>query len=559
MKINKSFIRIALAVGLVGLAACSGSSSSSSRNRNSTLADGSICYTDVERAGLIEIAQPRAYQAAVLHQDAIPAQPEVIGQPEVKAQAGVPAQVAQFDIPALADQPEVPFQAAVPDQPEVPAHGAYWLHLDQFVWSDATVRRMVNTGWWKWIDDHHVQSNAGVMSLVDAEPMRPAVKGTPEVPHQDAVPGHRGYKKGETITEAIPAIVGQPEVKAQPAVAAQAEILASPEVKAATKDEVIAEINAVQSCTPTTVASAVIPTPGIALTYESGNGSEKTAKVSWTPDAADKEAYSLVVKQNGMNGPVMNIGSSAGSFPSAPLNPGCTDTGEFIFTRRSDNQLIAVVPFNYPGQDFTKCEPVIPSTTVVNETTTEAPVAEVTTTEAPVVEVTTTTLAPAAEVTTTLAPVADATAKAAIVDSTATEVKLPAADVEVAIDIADLLKGFSVAASDVKSFEYQVSGGSWVALTDGKSIKIPKTASQLSVRVTKTSGEEVVSEKAIVHTEASTDTTMAPADTTAPVTTEAPASSGSSSSNNTVLYILGLVIVAGAAGFFFKKKSASSK
>jgi len=578
MKINKSFIRIALAVGLVGLAACSGSSSSSSRNRNSTLADGSICYTDVERAGLIEIAQPRAYQAAVLHQDAIPAQPEVIGQPEVKAQAGVPAQVAQFDIPAVADQPEVPFQAAVPDQPEVPAHGAYWLHYG-YVWSDATVRGMTNGGGWTWIDDHHVQSNAGVMSLVDAEPRRPAVKGTPEVPHQDAVPGHRGYKKGETITEAIPAIVGQPEVKAQPAVAEQAEILASPEVKAATKDEVIAEINAVQSCTPTTVAAAVVPTPGIALTYESGNGSEKTAKVSWTPDAADKEAYSLVVKQNGMNGPVMNIGSSAGSFPSAPLNPGCTDTGEFIFTRRSDNQLIAVVTFNYPGQDFTKCEPVIPSTTVVNETTTEAPVAEVTTTDAPkaIAEVTTTIKAAAVATTTeapkatdapatTLAPVADATAKAAIVDSTATEVKLPAADINLEINLADVYTGFGVTASDVKSVEYQIADGSWVALTKGKSIKIPKTASKLSVRVTKTSGEKVVSEKAIVHTEAATettvatsDTTMAPADTTAPVTTEAPASSGSSSSNNTVLYILGFAIVAGAVVMFLKKKSATTK
>ena len=550
MKINKSFIRIALAVGLVGLAACSGSSSSSSRNRNSTLADGSICYTDVERAGLIEIAQPRAHQAAVLHQDAIPAQPEVIGQPEVKAQAGIPAQLAPFEIPAVADQPEVPFQAAVPDQPEIPAQGEYWYSVDWgFQFSTSDTLWMANNGYWPWIDSHHIQTNVGVFALHDATAMQPAIKGTPEVPHQDAVPGHRAFHKGEEITVAIPAIVGQPEVKAQAAVLAQPEILARDEIKAATKDEVIAEINAVQSCTPTTVAAAVVPTPGIALTYESGNGSEKTAKVSWTPDAADKEAYSLVVKQNGMNGPVMNIGSSAGSFPSAPLNPGCTDTGEFIFTRRSDNQLIAVVTFNYPGQDFTKCEPVIPSTTVVNETTTEAPVAEVTTT----------TLAPAAEVTTTLAPVADATAKAAIVDSTATEVKLPAADVEVAIDIADLLKGFSVAASDVKSFEYQVSGGSWVALTDGKSIKIPKTASQLSVRVTKTSGEEVVSEKAIVHTEASTDTTMAPADTTAPVTTEAPASSGSSSSNNTVLYILGLVIVAGAAGFFFKKKSASSK
>jgi len=170
------------------------------------------------------------------------------------------------------------------------------------------------------------------------------------------------------------------------------------------------------------------------------------------------------------------------------------------------------------------------------------------------------------------APVVDDTAKAAIVDATATEVQLPAADVEVAVDLTELLKGFSVAASDVSSVEYQVADGSWVALSKGDALKIPKSAAKLSVRVTKKNGEKVVSEKALVHAEASTDTTMAPADTTAasadttmapadttaPVTTEAPASSDSSSSNNTVLYILGFVIVAGAVVMILKKKSASA-
>ena len=199
-------------------------------------------------------------------------------------------------------------------------------------------------------------------------------------------------------------------------------------------------------------------------------------------------------------------------------------------------------------------------------TSTSTPVAEVTTTVASAAVATTeapkATDAPA----TTLAPVVDATAKAAIVDSTATEVKLPAGDINLEINLADVYTGFGVTASDVKSVEYQIADGSWVSLTKGKSIKIPKTASKLSVRVTKTSGEKVVSEKAIVHTEAATettvatsDTTMAPADTTAPVTTEAPASSGSSSSNNTVLYILGFAIVAGAVVMFLKKKSATTK
>ena len=166
----------------------------------------------------------------------------------------------------------------------------------------------------------------------------------------------------------------------------------------------------------------------------------------------------------------------------------------------------------------------------------------------------------------TIAPVVEETAKAAIVTATETEVQLPAMDLNFALNLIDVYAGFGVKASDVKSVEYQVADGSWVPLTKDKAIKIPKKASKLSVRVTKTNGEEVVSEKAIVRTEESTDTTvaetettMAPAETTAPVTTEAPASSDSSSSNNTLLYILGFVIVAAAAGFFFKKKSTSTK
>lgn len=166
----------------------------------------------------------------------------------------------------------------------------------------------------------------------------------------------------------------------------------------------------------------------------------------------------------------------------------------------------------------------------------------------------------------TATPVVEGTAKTAIVTETATEVELPATAVEVTVKVEDVYTGFGVTASDVKSIEYQIDAGSWTAVTPGSPLKIAKAASKMAIRVTKTNGEEVVSEKAIVRTEESTDTTvvesdttMAPADTTAPVTTETPASSDSSSSNNTLLYILGFVIVAGAAGFFIKKKSASTK
>jgi hypothetical protein len=170
---------------------------------------------------------------------------------------------------------------------------------------------------------------------------------------------------------------------------------------------------------------------------------------------------------------------------------------------------------------------------------------------------------------TTAAPVVEETAKTAIVTSAATEVQLPAAAVEVAIKVEDVYTGFNVSASDVKSIEYQIDAGSWTAVTPGAALKIPNAASKMAVRVTKTNGETVVSEKAIVRTEettattvAASDSTMAPADTTAPETTEAPASSESSESssgNNILLYILGLVILAAIAGFLFKKKSASTK
>jgi hypothetical protein len=170
---------------------------------------------------------------------------------------------------------------------------------------------------------------------------------------------------------------------------------------------------------------------------------------------------------------------------------------------------------------------------------------------------------------TTAAPVVEETAKTAIVTETATEVQLPAAAVEVAVKVEDVYTGFGVTANDVKSIEYQIDAGSWTAVTPGAALKIPNAASKMAVRVTKTNGETVVSEKAIVRTEettattvAASDSTMAPADTTAPETTEAPASSESSESssgNNILLYILGLVILAAIAGFLFKKKSASTK
>jgi hypothetical protein len=398
------------------------------------------------------------------------------------------------------------------------------------------IYEMANNGIWPWIDNNYIQFH-GMSMYFDPHFNRPvtiraAIQGRPEVPYQAAVKGHPGYPKGYVLKEAIPAIVGQAEVTYQPAIEAQPEVLATPEIKGATQEEVIAEINAIKSCTLPTPPPAEIPSPTAELSYVAGEGSAKIAKLTFTPDAADKEEYLVTVTQNGVNtgDGVSSVGNS--EFSSAPLKPGCTDLGEFKVTRKSDDQVMTVINFNYPDQDFTKCEPEI---------------------VAPDPQATTDTPA------TTLAPVVDETAAAAVVSAAATEVQLPAADVNLEINLADVYTGFNIAASGVRSVEYQLSDGSWTAVKDGTSVKIPKTASKVSVRVTKTNGEEVISEKAIVRTEASTDTTMATTETTAPVATEEPASSDSSSSNNTLLYILGFVIVAGAAGFFIKKKSASTK
>lgn len=381
--------------------------------RNTILSDGSICYTDEERAGLIELAQPREQQDAVEYRAAIPAQPEVIGQPEIIAQPGVAAEIAPFDIPAVEAQPEIPYQAAVPDQPAVPARETHWLHLGSYVWSDATVRWMANRGSWTWVNERLVRTGTGSeMVRVDATPARPAVKGRPEVPFQPAVPARRAYLKGEVITEAIPEVVGQPEIKAQPAIEAQPEIPAREEIPYASKEEVIAEINAVVSCPETTVVASAIPSPVSELNFESGEGDTRIAKLTWTPDVADTEEYSVVIEQNDRT---IDAVSSTGKseVTSVPLKPGCTDAGEFIVTRTSDSQLMAVVKFNYPDEDLTNCEPLIQQTPVVNETTaTQAP----NTTQSPnPTEAPQATQAPG----TTLAPVAEETTEVAATDTTA--------------------------------------------------------------------------------------------------------------------------------------------
>ena len=140
----------------------------------------------------------------------------------------------------------------------------------------------------------------------------------------------------------------------------------------------------------------------------------------------------------------------------------------------------------------------------VEVTTTVAPTTTTTTTVAPTptrAPVATTTVAPTTTTTTTLAPAVEASAKTAIIDPAVTEVQLPSnSNVAIVVSATEVVKGFEVPASEVKTVEYQVAKGPWVALAGDSSVKIPETATDLAVRVTTKDGKNVVSEKKIVRT-----------------------------------------------------------
>ena len=159
---------------------------------------------------------------------------------------------------------------------------------------------------------------------------------------------------------------------------------------------------------------------------------------------------------------------------------------------------------------------------------------------------------------TTVAP--EAVAKSAVADPAVTEIVLPQGVQDLLIAPVDIAAGFGVVKQDLQSVEWKISDGDWVTLAEGASISIPKNAKKLTVRVTKKNGETVESVKTISAPAESTDTTMAPDDTTATESTVVTSEPDSGSSgNNTLFIVLAIVVVIGAAGAFIKLKKPTSR
>lgn len=231
------------AVLAIILMSCGGSSSSSNagRAKNTKLADGTICYTDAERAEAIATAVPREYQEAVLFQAAVAAQEAVAKQDAVVGNPGYKkGDVIKAAIPPVVAQAEVKFQAATPGRPAVEGRKEYWY------WGGITFTVDPATMGPAWA------FYGKPFEYFPAIQAQDAVPPTAEIPFQAAVEGREGIP-AQIATEDIPASEDQPAVPAKEAVSAQAEVPARDEIQAATKEEVIAEINAVKPCAPSDV------------------------------------------------------------------------------------------------------------------------------------------------------------------------------------------------------------------------------------------------------------------------------------------------------------------
>ena len=231
------------AVLAIILMSCGGSTTSSNagRAKNTKLADGTICYTEAERAEAIATAVPREYQAAVPFQAAVAAQEAVAKQDAVVGHPGYKkGDVIKDAIPPVVAQPEVKFQAATPGRPAIEGRSEYWSWGGIiFVVNPGTM----GPGW---------PFYGKPFEYFPAIQAQDAVPPTAEIPYQAAVEGREGIP-AQIAAEDIPATEDQPAVPAKEAVSAQAEVPARDEIQAATKEEVIAEINVVKPCAPSDV------------------------------------------------------------------------------------------------------------------------------------------------------------------------------------------------------------------------------------------------------------------------------------------------------------------
>ena len=293
------------AVLAIMLSSCGGSSTSSNagRAKNTKLADGTICYTPEERSGLVAAAEDVEYQAAIAFQPAVSYQPAVLAQPAVEAQAAIAEEIATQDYEAVAPQPEIAYRAGVPAQPAVPAVSERVLSVNEgwympYSWS-------TYVGWNSPGSSGHdtyggyvissvelMHNGSQLLRLLPATSGQPEVAAIAEVKYQAAVSGRPAIKKGDVLQEAISGRSAQDAVAERAEVLAQGAVMATDEVQAKTKDEVIAEINAVKECPADVVAVAAAAEPSLGdVTYDG-----MTASISLiVPDGVSTEGWKIGV------------------------------------------------------------------------------------------------------------------------------------------------------------------------------------------------------------------------------------------------------------------------
>ena len=380
------------AVLAIVLSSCggSGTSSNAGRAKNTKLADGTICYTPEERSGLVAAAEDVEYQAAIAFQPAVSYQPAVQAQAAVEAQAAIAEEIATQDYEAIAPQPEVAYRAGVPAQPEVPAVSERVLSVNEgwympYSWS-------TYVGWNSPGSSGHdtyggyvissvelMHNGSQLLRLLPATAGQPEVAAIAEVKYQAAVPGRPAIKKGDVLQEAISGRPAQDAVAERAEVLAQGAVMARDEVQAKTKDEVIAEINAVKECPADVVAVASAAEPSLGdVTYDG-----MTASISLVvPDGVSTEGWKIGVSwpRRGNHtdtgaGNRMRPGDLLAAFDLRPNSNGSNcdrETGEF--TLLYNDVAIDAATFSYDdavGGPAPECGGSVTSASVAEPTLSE--------------------------------------------------------------------------------------------------------------------------------------------------------------------------------------------
>ena len=223
------------------LASCSSDDSSSTgRLKNSTGADGQLCYTDDERASLLLGAVAIPAREAIAYQPAVEARAAVEYKAAVQYQA--PKKATAF-VPAKPEVPAVAYQAPVAYQPAVPYRAAgFYDNNGVRAYEPSEYGPFLN-----WIEvgkSFRLSGGSYVYTYSEERQAQPEVLARAEVLAQAKIPAQDAIPAGEEIPE----VLASDEVLAQAAVPAQDEVLAQEAQPGKTLEEVKAEINSVKKC-----------------------------------------------------------------------------------------------------------------------------------------------------------------------------------------------------------------------------------------------------------------------------------------------------------------------